>query len=269
MQNFLDHSDGANRLSVFNFFMAPMQACGLMLSNPKFFFCSLSCALGVMLSFFVYVGGIFILPGILSLVTAMTYAIYKNGAINLSKNLFEANFHYRLKIYCYNTLALLPLGAIIAAGTNLYHSIIDGKLTAPSAVYWMILVVFLCLTFGLVITSAITLAMRKRSRVLASCADAIELLWKNPAGIFALWINWFLELFICYFIIMCAMLVIRLMATSWPVYITSIVSLTITALIFTVFLAHYLITVSLLTIEIFLKYEDEVELEGSNQISKD
>ena len=95
MQQFLDNSTGASRLSVFNFFMAPMQAFGLMVSSPKFFFSTLSCALGIIISLFVYVGGIFVIPGIISLITAMTVSVVYHGTPNLGKNLAAANFHYR------------------------------------------------------------------------------------------------------------------------------------------------------------------------------
>ena len=269
MQQFLDNSTGASRLSVFNFFMAPMQAFGLMVSSPKFFFSTLSCALGIIISLFVYVGGIFVIPGIISLITAMTVSVVYHGTPNLGQNLATANFHYRLKIYCYNALALLPLISIITSGTNLYYNFVDGKLTSGTPIYWLLAAFFFTLTFGVVITAAVTLSMRRNSGILASCADAIELLWKNPAGIFALWINWFLELFIFYFLVLSAMLVLRLVGASWPVLITSSVSIIMTVLLTMVFLAHYLVTASLITIEVFSKAKDaETKEEVAEDLSE-
>ncbi len=250
MLKFLDQAKEAQKVSTYSFFMAPFQAAGLMFANPKLFFLGLTCAFAIILGAFVYLGGLIIIPGILSFFSYVVFNAIRGQYIYVEKALNSVSFKFVKKIYVYNALSILPLIAIIASVVLLNNSFVDGKLTSPTGIYIFILAILFTLLWGNVMVAGVIFTMRKNSGILASCSDAIELIWKNLIGLLINGFTWFLELFFMFFLVMSASVVITALGISDPLVATVILYMFL-LLVLMVFITHYLITANVLVYYIF------------------
>jgi hypothetical protein len=249
MKDFIQRIEEPHSLGAYNIFMSSFQAIGLMFSQARIFLLLMLLCAGIIVSSVIPLLMFFTVPGFITAIVAIVVMNIEGKDISISSLLKYMNVNLGAKVSAFACLILVPMGLIIGAGTNLYHNLPtqSNPHIDPLAVYLLFAAIFISLLWGNVIINANILSMRKGCRLLSAIVDSIEALIKNPIMMFIECINWFLALFLMYFIIFSGIIVLQQFGGSMG-YLFQVASNYLFALIvLDLFLVWYLVNIVIIS----------------------
>src|SRR5574344_462588 len=220
MKDFIQRIEEHHSLGAYNIFMSSFQAIGLMFSQARIFLLLMLLCAGIIVSSVIPLLMFFTVPGFITAIVAIVVMNIEGKDISISSLLKYMNVNLGAKVSAFACLILVPMGLIIGAGTNLYHNLPtqSNPHIDPLAVY---------LLFAIV--------------------DSIEALIKNPIMMFIECINWFLALFLMYFIIFSGIIVLQQFGGSMGFFFKIASNYLFSLIVLDLFLVWYLVNIVIIS----------------------
>lgn len=256
MKDFIENIKEPQKIGAYNTFMSSFMGAQILFRSRKNFFIMLMISASIILSIAIPLLAFVTIPAFLSGALFIAKKTLYAEEYSFMQVLRTQTFKLAAKVRAFAPLVVIPLAIVIAGVTNFYYSIAPDHTIAASALYLLLVAIFLAMLWGVVIMVAMAYSQCDGIKLISVIVESIEALIKNFFLIFMLFVHWFLASVFLFFLINISNVIVTATFASNDVLYALMFYLSL-FVILTLFVSWYLCQISSLAIYILTKEESD------------